>query len=299
MRQRLRGQVVHVGQRRARLVDVDQAGDELLLVARFQQRAHRGELVGRVVVLLQLAQLDGRAVVQPDRTHGARLVVHLDLVVLLHEGDVVELLLVRLAPRVALGRLLVVVEGNAGADDVEHCRALVAGGRLEQFAHLLGVAGERAGHEAAVGSERLDTQIDRGKLIEARILELLAHVGGGRELALRQPVHAVVLDDIHHAHVAAQQVLVLPEADRAGIAVAADRYRQQVAVDHSRSGDHRRHAPVHGVEAVRAVEEVGGRLAGAADAAHLDNLVRRQRQLEGDVDDLARYRVVPTPLAER
>src|SRR5215210_5072552 len=56
---------------------------------------------------------------------------------------------------------------------------------------------------------------------------------------------------------------------------------------------------MQGVEAVRAVQEVGWRLAGAADTAHLYDLVRWDRKLERHVDDLARYGVVPTPLAER
>ena len=56
---------------------------------------------------------------------------------------------------------------------------------------------------------------------------------------------------------------------------------------------------MQGVEAVRAVEEVGGRLAGTADAAHLDHPVRRDRQFVADVDDAAGDRVVAAALAER
>ena len=64
-----------------------------------------------------------------------------------------------------------------------------------------------------------------------------------------------------------------------GIAVAADADHRQVVVGDDRAGRDRGHAPVHAVEAVAPAQEVGGRLAAAADAAHLDDLGLVQAQL--------------------
>jgi hypothetical protein len=50
----------------------------------------------------------------------------------------------------------------------------------------------------------------------------------------------------------------LAEADRGGVAVAGHAEVDQVAVGEVGAGQHRRHAAVHGVEAVRVAEEVVG-----------------------------------------
>ena len=66
-----------------------------------------------------------------------------------------------------------------------------------------------------------------------------------------------------------------------------------------RAGRHRRHAPVHGVEAVRLVQEIRRALARAADARELDDALRVDAHLEERVDDALGDRVVPAPGAER
>src|SRR5690606_28622900 len=58
------------------------------------------------------------------------------------------------------------------------------------------------------------------------------------------------------------------------------------------AGQHRGHAPVHGVEAVRLAEEVVRRLAAAADARQLGDAVRLDVQLPTGLDDRRRDRVV-------
>src|SRR5690606_32282858 len=58
------------------------------------------------------------------------------------------------------------------------------------------------------------------------------------------------------------------------------------------AGQHRGHAPVHGVEAVRLAEEVVRRLAAAADARQLGDAVRLDVQLPAGLDDRRRDRVV-------
>src|SRR5689334_9025451 len=104
-------------------------------------------------------QLDGL-----DRTW---LVVDLDLFIGWNELNILDAFLVLLTIIVALGRVLVVIEGHARADDIQYGGALIAHRGLDQLAHLLGVAGERASDEAAVGYERLHTDVDRRQFIQA------------------------------------------------------------------------------------------------------------------------------------
>ena len=66
-----------------------------------------------------------------------------------------------------------------------------------------------------------------------------------------QTVHAVVLDDVGHVHAAPHGVRELADADRGRVAVAGNAQVEQVAVGQVGAGQHRGHAAVHGVEAVR------------------------------------------------
>jgi hypothetical protein len=117
--------------------------------------------------------------------------------------------------------------------------------------------------------------------------------------SLGEAVAAVVLDDVDDRQVAPHQVHELPDADGAGVAVAADADGDQLAVGDHRAGADRRHAPVHGVEAVRGAEEIRRALARAADARQLEHLRRIHAHLEEGVDDALGDGVVPAPGAQR
>src|SRR3546814_1450780 len=73
----------------------------------------------------------------------------------------------------------------------------------------------------------------------------------------------------------------------------------QLAVGEAGAGQHRGHAPVHGVEAVRLAEEVVRRLADEADARQLGDAVRLDVQLPACLDDRRRDRVLPATSAQR
>jgi hypothetical protein len=135
--------------------------------------------------------------------------------------------------------------------------------------------------------------------VDDAALGLRALVGGRRELALGQPVHAVVLDDVDHVDAAPHDVGELAEADRGGVAVAGDAEVQKLAVGEVRTGQHRGHAAVHGVEAVRVAEEVVGRLARAADAGELGDPVRLDVELPAGLHQRGRDRVVAAAGAQR
>ena len=59
-----------------------------------------------------------------------RLVIHFDFIETGYEIDLVDRFVVVLHELVALGRTLMVVEGDAGTDYVEHHRSLVGDGGL-------------------------------------------------------------------------------------------------------------------------------------------------------------------------
>ena len=200
---------------------------------------------------------------------------------------------------VALGRALVVVERDARRDDVEHHGAAMRERRLEQRQQLLLVARERARDERRAELDRQRARVDRRQVVDDAGLELRAEVRRRRELALGQAVAAVVLDDVDDRQVAAHQVHELADADRAGVAVAADADGDQLLVGQHRAGADRRHAAVDGVEAVRAAEEVRRALARAADARQLDDLLGIDAHLVERVDDALGDRVVAAAGAQR
>jgi hypothetical protein len=138
--------------------------------------------------------------------------------------------------RVALGRVRRVVEGHARADDIQHSGAFMGDGGFEQRLHLLGSPEKLRATKVAAADDGFQRQINGRQFVLAIVFEELAFIGGGGELAFGQPIDAVVLDNVDHRHIAADQVLVLAQADAAAVAITADADR--------RSGRLARVAPV-------------------------------------------------------
>ena len=131
-------------------------------------------------------------------------------------------------------------------------------------------------------------------------LELGADVGGGGELALGQPVYAVVFNDVDHGQIAAHQVNELAHADGSGVAIAGDaqhghvcgwRGWRPVETDGMR--------PCTLLKLMRAAHEVGRALGRAADAAHLHHALGLNAHFKHGVDDALGDGVVAAAGAER
>ena len=104
---------------------------------------------------------------------------------------------------VALRRPFVIVERHTGANDVEHRRTFMAECRLHQSDHLFRIASERARNEVAAQFDGHSADIDCRKVIGNAPFGLGSEVGGSRELALRQSIHAVVFDNVDHPDIPA------------------------------------------------------------------------------------------------
>ena len=278
---------------------VEQAGHEPALAPRLAECFERALAARRIVVGGELLEHDARAVGHLDLAHRAGLVVDLDILEVGHEVDVVQRRVVLLDRGVGLGRALVVGEGHAGTHHVEHRGAAMGKRGLEQRPQLLLVARERARHEAAAELDRDRAQVDGHEIVLLARLGGAADVGGGRELALREPVDAVVLDDVDHRHVAADEVAELSEPDARGVAVARDADEQQLAVRDPHAGGDAGHATVHGVESVGVTEKIGRRLAGATDARELGDPRGLERGFERGLDDAGGDGVVPAARTQR
>src|SRR5690606_31641360 len=118
------------------------------------------------------------------------------------------------------------------------------------------------------------------------LFELQPFFGGSGELAFGQSIHTVVFDYIHHRHVAPDQVLELPHANAGAVAIAADADAFHGDITKHGAQRERGHAPVHAIEAKRAIEEIGGTLARAADTAELDHVLRHQVEFKTGRHDL-------------
>src|SRR5437764_12323510 len=94
--------------------------------------------------------------------------------------------------------------------------------RLENRNELLLVAGEAARYECGADAHAKRHRVDWSELVGLASLALRADIGGGGELSLGQPVHAVVLDDVDHVEVAPDGMTELTEADRERVAVTGD-----------------------------------------------------------------------------
>src|SRR2546421_11900802 len=214
-----------------------------------------GDAIRRIVGGVELAQHDAAAVMHHHRERLAFPVVCGDLALERNEVRVHRRLVVLARVGVALRRAFVVVERHARGKYVDQGEALVLHAGLDERHELLLVAREAARREGGAQGHREQYRVDRRLEVGLALLRLGADVGGGGELSLRQPVHAVVLDDVQHVHVAAYGMPELAEPDRECIAVSGDADVVQVAVGGVRAHGDRRHAAVHGVEAVAREQE--------------------------------------------
>src|SRR5919198_6056595 len=128
-------------------INVEHPGQGLAFLMRFDQSRYGTQLVCRIVVLRQLTQSEMRAIVHGDVHGGAGIVLYIDLFEGRNEVDLLKWLVVVLHVFVRLGRTLVIVEGHAGRDDVEHDSAAVGDGSLQHGQKLALVTGERTSNE--------------------------------------------------------------------------------------------------------------------------------------------------------
>ena len=97
-------------------IDVEQSGDDLALGGVLLQEGLRAEPVMRIVIGVDLAQRESRAVMLLDDLHRARRVVDRDRLAAGDDVEPVDRVIVLADVIEALGRAGVVVEGDAGAD---------------------------------------------------------------------------------------------------------------------------------------------------------------------------------------
>ena len=112
---------------------------------------------------------------------------------------------------------------------------------------------------------------------ERRRLRDHAALGGRRRLPLREPVDLVVEHQDLQRHVAAQRVDQVVAADRQRVAVAGHDPDREVVARGGEAGGERGRAAVDAVHPVRV--HVVGEAAGAADAGHEHDPVRRDAEL--------------------
>ena len=76
-------------------------------------------------------------------------------------GNVMQGLFVILAPGVGMIGVILIVEGHARADDVEHRNAIMCHGGFEQFLDLLGITGKGTRHEGRIQMQALPYRCPR------------------------------------------------------------------------------------------------------------------------------------------
>src|SRR5579872_7381822 len=95
-------------------------------------------------------------------------------------------------------------------------------GSFENRDKLILVARETASDEGCAEAEAERYRVNGGHAVLLAFFAPGSDVGGGGELALGESIDAVVFDDVDHAHVAANGVAHVAEADGERIAVAGN-----------------------------------------------------------------------------
>src|SRR5215510_11497508 len=90
---------------------------------------------------------------------------------------------------VALGGALMVVEGDAGRDDIDHRESAVRDRGLQDGLQLLLVAAEGTGDKGGAPFEGQSAAIEGRQIVDGAGFERGAEVRSGRKLALRETVN--------------------------------------------------------------------------------------------------------------
>ena len=127
----------------------------------FIQTSDGVDPVGGVVLFLEFPQAKARTIVHRNFHRGTWVVVNGDVLERWHEANFLERLFVVLHIFVRLGGALVIVEGYARRNHVEHDGAFVGNGCFHHGVELLLVAGKRPAHESGAQRDGHSAGIDR------------------------------------------------------------------------------------------------------------------------------------------
>ncbi len=139
---------------------VEEAGDEFVFFVAVPEEFDGGGAVADVVLrMVEGSEGDDGAVVEEDAGGLAGLLLDGDFLVVGDEADFMKRFLVFLGPVPAFGGAGEVVEGDAGADDVEEGGASMVEGGLEEWEELFAVAGEGAGDKGRAGGYGFEAEV--------------------------------------------------------------------------------------------------------------------------------------------
>ena len=250
-------------------------------------------------MILYFVQGDHSRLVHAHADFFALVIVDVDLIEIGDEIDVVQGVAVGTNVLQTLGGALVVVERHAGAQHIQHGRAFVVERRLDQRCELLAVARKAARDERRSHQKGQGNYIHRLPRVGASLAQPRAAVRHCGELAFGQAVHAIVLDDVGNAQIAAHHMSEVAQTDGGRVAVARNPDRDQRMVGQPAARGHRRHAAMNAVKAEGLVHEVVGGLGGTPDSAQLDHPLGVNVGLVGGRHDRSGDSIVAAPFAER
>ena len=98
--------------------------------------------------------------------------------------------------------------------------AAMVQGSLQERLYLSGVAGKAARDEGGVGRQCFQANVQGRQVVDACVFQLLTHVRCGAELALSEPVDAIVFHDVSHSQIPAEHMFKLAHAYTGGISIA-------------------------------------------------------------------------------
>ena len=153
-----------------------------------------------------------------------------------------------------------VVEDRAVLVDLDERRSPVIRRGPQHAGEVLAVGVDRAGHEPGLGADGERQRVERGvQRAERGRLRHLPLFGGGRVLALGQPVDPVVEQQDLDVDVPPERVDQMVAADRERVAVTGDHPYRQVGTGAGQAGGDRRRPAVDRVHpvAVHVVRQPG------------------------------------------
>src|SRR5712691_1438380 len=174
---------------------------------------------------------------------------------------------------------VVVVIGDARAEDIQERETLVPDALLDQSSQVFLFRAEPAGNErGARGKSQRNWIYRRFDVAEGHAFRLHADAAGGRCLAGGEAIDLVVHHDVEQVNVAAHAVHEVIATDAEAITVAARHQYGEIMIRKFHSSGYSQSPTVQGVHAV-SIDEAG-KVGRTADTADGDHVVVRYPQLD-------------------
>ena len=194
-----------------------------MVLIRLSQQVQSRAAVGGIIILVDLLQHQNRTVFQFDLAIGAFLeILKPHILSSAKVRNSLDWGFMLTPPGIRLQCFIAVVKRDARADHVNYSNSILRKSRLDELFHLLNISREGPRNKRRAADQGFHAKVKRRKQVDALVLQNQPLIACGRELSFGQSVTPIVLDDVDHRNIPANNVLKVTHTNAGSIAIAGN-----------------------------------------------------------------------------